>query len=161
MKNNMTREALANERGLTLIEIMVVLAILGIMGTIVAVNLAGQVDQAKADTTMQSINNIEQGLTMFKLRYNRYPNTSEGLGALVNPPVGRNGTQSEPLLKEEPKDGWGAAFQYFSPAQSCSAEYEIRSLGGDSAEGGTGAKADISSCKPSSFVLRDVFTLDQ
>jgi len=135
-----------NERGLTLIEIMVVLTILGIMGTIVAVNVLGSVGDAKASTTVQSIANIEQALTMFKLRYSRYPNGGEGLAALVNPPVAPNGTQSEPLLKEEPKDGWGVAFQYFQPATSCNQPYEIRSLGGDGVEGGSGSNADVSSC---------------
>jgi general secretion pathway protein G len=140
------RRRLADERGLTIMEIMVVIAILGILGTVVAINVLGAVDDAKADTTRQSIATVKQALTMFKLRYNRYPNTSEGLDALLNPPVGNRGEQYEPFLDKEPVDGWGNAFQYFSPGQGCQADFEVRSLGKDGAEGGSGTSADITSC---------------
>jgi len=137
-----------HERGLTLIEIMVVITILGILMTIVGVNVIDQMVQAKIDTTRLEIGNIETSLSMFKIKLGRYPTTSEGLDALLNPPTGNNGQTYQPFLDGTgvPTDAWNNPYMYFAPAQGCQKEYEIRSLGNDSSEGGTGRDADISSC---------------
>lgn len=119
-------------RGFTFLEIIVVVAILGILAAIVVPNFMGGVDQAKVTSTQTSIASIKQQLELYKLDNNRYPSTAQGLKALVekpnSDPVPRKWRQ---YLPEIPKDGWGAEFTYICPAPSNKAPYEIRSYGPD------------------------------
>jgi len=141
------RRALADERGLTLVEILVVLTILGILATLVATNVIGAACEAKADATRVQIADLRSPLTRFHLDHGRYPSTSEGLEALVNPPPGRNGRKFAAYIQGDkaPLDSWGNPFQYFSPGSHGNAPFEMVSLGGDAKEGGEGCDADINS----------------
>lgn len=119
-------------RGFTFLEIIVVVAILGILAAIVIPNFMGGVDQAKEQATTTSIATIKQQLELFKLDNNRYPTTQQGLKALVEKPT------SDPVprkwrqyLPELPKDGWGQEFTYLCPAPNNKAPYEVRSIGAD------------------------------
>ena len=133
-------------RGMTLIEIMVVLTLLGIVMTVLAVNVLGRFEEGKVDAARLQMKNLETSLLNFKLKYSRYPSTSEGLNALVTPPPMKNGRTPGKFMDnpEQLVDPWGSPFQYFSPATSGNHEYEIVSYGSDGQSGGTGPAADLS-----------------
>jgi general secretion pathway protein G len=131
-------------RGMTLIEILVVLVLIGIVLGIVGGNFIGKGEKAKADAAKIEISQIAQTLDLYKLEIGRYPTTQEGLQALVAAPTGVTNWNG-PYWKKTavPKDPWGNEYKYASPAQS--APYEIISLGADGKEGGEGPNKDISS----------------
>ncbi|MDP7110530.1 MAG: type II secretion system major pseudopilin GspG [Myxococcota bacterium] len=139
------RSVVRGESGMTLVEIMVVITILGILMTIVGVAALNRLEEAKVDTTMVQIGNIEGALTQFKVNYGKYPTTGEGLEALINPPASKSGRTFESYLDSEtvPVDAWGNPFLYTSPGSS--RDYEIVSLGADGVEGGEKKNADIKS----------------
>ena len=130
--------------GMTLIEILVVLVLIGIVLGIVGGNFIGKGEKAKADAARIEIGQIGQTLDLYKLEIGRYPTTQEGLQALIAAPAGVTNWNG-PYWKKStvPKDPWGNEYKYVSPAQS--APYEISSLGADGKEGGEGANKDITS----------------
>jgi general secretion pathway protein G len=134
----------ANERGMTLIEILVVLVLLAVIMSVVAGNYLGRGEKAKADAAKIEIGQIGQTLDLYKLEVGRYPTTQEGMQALVSAPTGVNNWNG-PYWKKQtvPKDPWGNEYKYASPAAN--APYEIISLGADGREGGEGPNKDISS----------------
>jgi general secretion pathway protein G len=131
-------------RGMTLIEILVVLVLLAVIMSVVAGNYLGRGEKAKADAAKIEIGQISQTLDLYKLEIGRYPTTQEGLQALISAPAGV-ANWNGPYWKKQsvPKDPWGTEYKYVSPAQS--APYEIISLGADAKEGGEGPNKDISS----------------
>ncbi len=139
------RSLVRGQAGMTLVEIMVVITILGILMTIVGVAALNRLEEARVDTTIVQIGNIEGALTQYKVNYGKYPTTAEGLEALINPPADKHGRTRESYLDSDtvPVDAWGNPFRYTSPGSS--RDYEIVSLGADSAEGGEKKNADIKS----------------
>ena len=134
----------ARERGMTLIEILVVLVLLAVIMSVVAGNYLGRGEKAKADAAKIEIGQISQTLDLYKLEVGRYPTTSEGLQALVSAPSGVNNWNGPYWKKQSvPKDPWGNEYKYTAPAAS--APYEILSYGADGKEGGDGPNKDISS----------------
>jgi len=133
-------------RGMTLIEILVVLVLIGIVLGIVGGNFIGRGEKAKADAAKVEIGQIAQALDLYKLEVGRYPTTQEGLQALVSAPTG-TGNWNGPYWKKAalPKDPWNNEYRYVSPAQN--APFEIISLGADGKEGGEGVEKDISSLR--------------
>ena len=131
------------QAGMTLIEILVVLVLIGIVLGIVGGNFIGKGEKAKADAAKIEIGQIGQTLDLYKLEIGRYPTTQEGLQALISAPAGVNNWNG-PYWKRStlPRDPWGSEYKYASPAQS--APYEIISLGADGKEGGDGPNKDIS-----------------
>jgi general secretion pathway protein G len=120
---------------MSLVEIMVVIAIIGVLMTVVAVNVVGYLDEANVDATKIQMKNMEQALTTFAAKHRgKFPTTGEGLDAAKK--FFPNNTV--------PTDAWGNAFQYTSPGRNGS-PYEILSLGKDGKDGGEEANADISS----------------
>jgi general secretion pathway protein G len=130
--------------GMTLIEILVVLVLIGIVLGIVGGNFIGRGEKAKADAAKIEIGQIGQSLDLFKLEVGRYPSSQEGLQALVSAPAGV-ANWNGPYWKKTtlPKDPWGNEYKYSSPGQS--GAYDILSYGADGKEGGEGANKDISS----------------
>jgi general secretion pathway protein G len=131
-------------RGMTLIEILVVLVLIGIVLGIVGGNFIGKGEKAKADAAKIEIGQISQALDLYKLEIGRYPTTQEGLQALIAAPSGVSNWNG-PYWKRSsvPKDPWGNEYKYIAPAQN--APYEIISLGADGKEGGEGPNKDLSS----------------
>lgn len=119
-------------RGMTLLEIMIVIAILGLIATVVVVGVMNQFENAKIKTARLKIKELQKALDLYRVDQNEYPSQSQGLQALLNPPGGMN-----PYLtaKELPKDPWGQQFVYYYPARSGGAGYEILSKGPDGQEG--------------------------
>jgi general secretion pathway protein G len=104
-----------SQAGFTLIEIMVVVVILGILASIVVPRLIGREEQAKRTSSAVQIKNFEEALSLFKLDNGFYPDTEQGLQALVSPPT--NGREARNwreggYLKKVPKDPWGNAYIY-------------------------------------------------
>lgn len=136
----------AKQAGFTLIEVMVVLAIIGGMLALVAGNVIGNAGEARIKTTTSQIKLIENSLDLYKLDNYTYPTTDQGLEALITKPSGSpepKNWKSGGYLKggKLPKDAWGNEFVYFYESGS----YEILSLGADGQEGGEEELGDISS----------------
>jgi general secretion pathway protein G len=125
------------EAGFTLVELMVVIVIIGLLATIVAINVLPSGDQARVTRAKADISTIQSGLDLYRLQNGRYPTSSEGLGALIQP--------GGAFLKGSgvPKDPWGRDYLYASPGQH--GEADIWSLGADGKEGGEDNNADIGS----------------
>ena len=128
--------------GMTLIEILVVLVLIGIVLGIVGGNFIGKGEKAKGDAAKIEIGQIGQTLDLYKLEIGRYPTTQEGMQALISAPPGATNWNGPYWKKSSvPKDPWGNEYKYVAPAQS--APYEIISLGADGKEGGEGPNKDI------------------
>jgi general secretion pathway protein G len=130
------RAAASSQRGMSLVEIMVVIAIIGVLMTVVAVNVLGALDRANADATKIQIKKIDEVLTMYAAKHKgKFPGTSEGLAA----------AKKYFPNSEVPTDAWGNSFQYYSPGTHGDNQYELVSLGKDGREGGEDANSDIKS----------------
>lgn len=135
-----------NEKGFTLIEIMVVIVILAMLAALVGPRIMGRSDDAKIADAKVQIKNIETGLKLYKLDNGVYPTTDQGLQALVEKPsVGQppKNYRAEGYLesKKIPKDPWGNDYVYLAPGEH--GDYDLCSLGADGAKGGEGKNADI------------------
>lgn len=130
--------------GMTLIEILVVLVLIGIVMGVVGSNFIGKGEKAKRDAAKIEIGQIGQTLDLYKIETGRYPSTQDGLQALIRAPSGVSNWNG-PYWKKTtvPKDPWGNEYKYSSPGRS--GPFDIVSLGADGKEGGEGVNADISS----------------
>lgn len=137
-----SRRSKAAEGGFTLVELLVVLAILTLLAGLVGPRLLGQLGGAKSKTAAVQISDLEKALEIYKLDVGRFPTTNEGLEALVKRP-GTVGGWNGPYLKGSsvPVDPWGNVYKYANPGPN--GGLEILSLGGDGAPGGEGENADI------------------
>ena len=133
-----------SQLGFTLIEVMVVIAIIGIMATLIVPQIMSKPNEARVIAAKQDISSIVQALKLYRLDNSRYPTTEQGLSALVAKPT------SEPIpqnwkpngyVDRLPKDPWGFAYQYSNPGTR--AEIDVFSLGADNKPGGTGVDADL------------------
>jgi general secretion pathway protein G len=135
-----------NQKGFTLIEIMVVVVILSILAAIVVPRLLSRPEEAKRTKAQVDIKNIEEALGLFKLDNGYYPSTEQGLQALVTKPdVGKIPTKfpDKGYLKKVPLDPWGNPYVYLSPGVH--GDFDIISYGADGEQGGSGKNADINS----------------
>ncbi len=130
-------------RGFTLLELLVVLAILGLLAGLVGPKVLNQFGGAKAKAAAIQIADFDKTLELFKLDVGRFPTTDEGLDALVKRPGTVNGWNGPYIKGELPKDPWGSPYRYVNPGPNGGPE--IVSLGSDAAPGGDGEAADIRS----------------
>ncbi|GGE42841.1 type II secretion system protein GspG [Marinicauda pacifica] len=133
-----------SERGVTLTEMMVVIVIIGLLSTIVVVNVLPLLGGAREDKVRADLATLEGSLTTFYATYGRYPSTDEGLEALVNPPEDDRVSAryaEEGFIQRLPDDPWGNAYQYLSPGEH--GRFDVYSLGADGRPGGEGDNADI------------------
>ena len=130
------------ERGMTLIEILVVLVLIAIVMGIVGGNFIGQGEEAKRKAAAIEIGQIGQALDLYKLEIGRYPTTQEGLQSLITAPTGP-ANWNGPYWKKAtlPKDPWTNEYKYTSPGAK--GAYDIISFGADGKEGGEGPAKDI------------------
>ncbi len=132
------------EAGFTLLELLVVLAILGLLAAIVAPQVLKYLSQGKTQTARVQIQNVVAALELYKLDVGHYPTQAEGLNALVTAPPSEPGWNGPYLRKESAlKDPWGEIYIYKIPGQH--GEFDVYSLGSDKAEGGTGEAQDVGS----------------
>lgn len=134
------RQALnRSARAFSLIEITVVLALVGVLASIVTVNVRQHLITGKQNAVKAEMSAIMTALETFYTMQGRYPTNEEGLQLLASKPA----TGGEALLKHLPRDPWGREYQYNNPGQT--EPFELICFGADGEEGGDGADADISS----------------
>jgi|GraSoiStandDraft_34_1057297.scaffolds.fasta_scaffold547981_2 general secretion pathway protein G len=135
---------LHHEHGFTLVELLVVLAILGLLVAIAAPQVMRQLGGAKSETAGIQIEKLGGVLDLYRLEVGAYPTSSEGLNALVDRPVSVP-TWNGPYLKNSASliDPWGRPYQYRSPGDH--GTYDLWTLGADGKPGGDGENRDVSS----------------
>lgn len=137
----LTARALS-QRGFTLIEIMVVVVILGILAALIAPNVISRIDDAQVVKVQQDIRAMESALKLYRLDNFRYPETEEGLDALVTPPQDPNARwPAGGYLDRLPKDPWDREYVYLHPGNQ--GEFDIYTLGRDGQQGGDGLDSDV------------------
>ena len=140
MKINKKQKEL--RKGFSLIEILVVLFIIGLLTTIVAVNVLPSQDKAMVSKAKVDIAILGGALEMYRLENYRYPNTEEGLKFLLNPDENNfNTANNQGYIKSLPKDPWGNDYIFLNPGEY--GEYDLFSLGADGQSGGEGLNQDI------------------
>jgi general secretion pathway protein G len=132
-----------SNQGFTLLEIIVVVAIIAILAAYIAPKVAGRVDDARISKAKSDIRVLESSLELYKLDNFVYPSADQGLDALVNKPSGENARnwREGGYIKKLTKDPWGNEYGYVYPGSN--GEFDIFSLGTDAAVGGEGEAADI------------------
>ena len=126
-------------KAFSLVELMVVIVIIGLLASVVTMNVRGYLIKAKQNIARQEIATIVHGLETFYATYGRYPTNEEGLAILTR----KTEKLPEPILDGEPLDPWKRPYQYNSPGTN--GPYEVICYGADGREGGTGVNADIRS----------------
>ncbi len=139
----------SNQKGFTLIELMVVIVILGLLAGILMPKFLGRTEQARRTKATVQIRNIESALRLFKLDNGFYPSTEQGLEALISEPtvgeIPKHWKEGGYMEKGKvPLDPWKNPFQYISPGIN-NFDYDLSSLGADEEVGGEGRYADINS----------------
>lgn len=130
----------SGEAGFSLMELLVVLAIMGLLAALVTPRVMGALTKAKSQTTATQIDQLGAALDFFKVDNGRYPTSEEGLKALIEAPSGLATWNGPYLAKPQvPEDAWKRAFHYGTDGDG----YDLYSLGADGRAGGTGANADI------------------
>jgi general secretion pathway protein G len=121
----------ASERGMSLVEVMVVVVIMGLVASVVGVAVFNALGKAQRDTAKNQISQLADALDMYKLNYRKYPSTGEGLQSLAQ---SRGGTP--PVMESVPKDPWGNDYVYIFPGQRNTNSFDLMSYGADGAQGG-------------------------
>ena len=139
----LTRSRFAlNQAGMTLIEIMIVLAIVGGLLTVLGQNVMGRFDKARVNNTKIHMKELQKQLDLYNSDCGAYPTTDQGLAALTKSP-GEDACPNwgpDPYIKKAPKDQWNRDYIYESDGSTVS----LKSLGKDGKEGGDSFAADIS-----------------
>lgn len=133
-----------SQAGFTLIEIMVVIAIIGILATLIVPKIMGRPDEARVTAAKHDLATISQALKLYRLDIGRYPTTEQGLKALVerpsSDPVPQN-WKNGGYLDRLPNDPWGNPYQYANPGTK--GEVDLFSYGADGKPGGAALDADL------------------
>ena len=132
-------------KGFTLIELMAVLVILGILATIVVVNVSPVFQRANLEKIKADFAQTTKALEIYKFNELTYPTTSQGLESLTTPHSELNNPFLFPdggYISAIPKDPWGREYLYVYPPQK-SSNFDLYTLGADGVEGGTGEDTDI------------------
>jgi general secretion pathway protein G len=140
----MTRKppASRDDAGFTLLEMLVVLAIMAMLAAIVAPQVLRYLGSSRTQTAKVQIQNITAALELYRLDVGRYPSTEEGLASLVTAPSSATGWNGPYLQRSSAlKDPWDQSYLYRNPGQH--GEVDVYSLGSDKAEGGTGEAKDV------------------
>ncbi|GAB3248375.1 type II secretion system protein GspG [Chitinimonas naiadis] len=130
--------------GFTLIEILVVIAILAILGALVVPKIMSRPDEARVVAAKQDVQALVQSLKLYKLDNGVYPSTEQGLKALVEKPTaGQIPNNWKSYLDKLPRDPWGHDYVFLNPG--IKGEIDVMSYGADGQTGGEGHDADIGS----------------
>lgn len=132
------------ERGITLVEMIVVLTIIAIVAAVIIPNVIGRPDEARVTVAAADMQSISSALKIYRLDNKTYPTTGQGLAALVEKPASQplpSNWHEEGYLPQAPVDPWGNPFIYRSPGEN--APFDLISLGADGKPGGEGIDADL------------------
>lgn len=127
--------------GFTLMELLVVLAILGLLMGLVGPQVLNQLGGAKVKTAALQIKDIEQAMEMYKLDVGRFPTTDQGLVALVEKPANAAGWNGPYLKSKVPQDPWKKDYHYKYPGDH--GELDIYTYGQNGTPGGDGEDSDV------------------
>jgi len=144
MKKIPGEQSRSNEKGFTLIEIIVVMVMIVLLASLVGPKLFPKLGKGKQSAAKAQISLIEQALDQFRLDVGRYPTTQEGLNALVTNP-GVSKWEGSYLRKGLPADPWDRPYQYTCPGSN--GEFDLFSYGRDGKPDGEGEDADVVSWK--------------
>jgi general secretion pathway protein G len=133
--------SLRRTQGFTLLELLVVMVIIGLLAGYVGPKYFAQIGKSEIKAARAQIDSLEKALDQYRLDAGRYPNTEQGLAALMRQPAGESRWQGPYLKKEVPADPWGAPYQYRQPGEH--GEFDLYSFGKDGKAGGEGENADI------------------
>jgi len=136
-----------SQAGVTLIEMLVVVTIIGLFIALVGPKLWSHVDEAKITAARTQIDNFQAALGAYKLDTGTFPTTEQGLIALRVKPADAPQWNGPYLPKDVPKDPWGMDYIYRFPGEHGGDEPDIICLGADRQPGGEGINADIVSWK--------------
>lgn len=134
-----------NQKGFTLIEMLIVMVILGLLAALVGPRMFGKVGKSKQKSAKTQISLFETALDTYRLDVGKYPTTEMGLNALRDRPEGVEKWEGPYLPKEIPMDPWGHAYEYRSPGEH--GDFDILSYGADGNPGGEDEDQDIVSWK--------------
>lgn len=134
---------LKRDEGYTLTEILVVMAIIGLIAAVLTPGLIGQLGRARSKSAQMQLETVAAAVETFRSDVGRYPSDSEGLDALLTEPGGVEGWTG-PYLKstKSTKDPWGNNLQYRQVGNGRS--FTVSSYGADGGNGGTGLDKDLS-----------------
>jgi general secretion pathway protein G len=132
------------QRGFTLLELLVVMAIIGMLASYVGPKYFSQLGQSEHKVARAQVEALARALDTYRLDVGRYPNNAEGLASLVKRPASAGTRWNGPYLsKTVPLDPWGQPYRYRNPGTQ-GREIDVGSLGSDTQPGGAGPAADIS-----------------
>ncbi len=137
------KQKFRRQAGFTLMELLVVLAILGLLMGLVGPQVLNQLSGAKLKTAAIQIKDLEQALEMYKLDVGRFPTTDQGLAALSNKPSNASGWNGPYLKSRVPQDPWKTDYHYKYPGEH--GDLDIYTYGQDGTPGGDGEDSDVSS----------------
>jgi len=146
MSQMQTNRRIRSRRGFTLIEILVVVAVLSVLAALVAPNVFGHLGTAKDAAARSQMEMLGAALDAYRLDNGRYPTTAQGLEALRTEPTiePRPRNWRGPYLRRDvPLDPWGNPYVYLAPGEANPNGYDLMSLGADGQPGGEGEDADI------------------
>ena len=129
MQENKNTPGKAAARGMSLLEIMVVITLIGLVTAAVGVAVMNQLEKGQMDTARNQAYEIGKSIELYKLQNAGYPSTAQGLDALVNPPKGK------PIMERVPQDPWGNDYIYVVPGAKNTLKFDVRSKGPDGVEG--------------------------
>ena len=142
----------ARRAGFTLVEILVVIAIISLLAGVVLLNIAPQIGMGSQAAAKAQIQVLSSAATTYRMAHGRYPTQPQGLDALVRKPTQEPIPENYPdggylSGRTVPLDPWKRAYLYLIPGRQ-NEPFEILSYGADGEPGGTGAEADVSSSNP-------------
>jgi len=136
-----SRLRLRSQAGVTLLELLVVMVIIGLLAGYVGPKYFAQIGKSEIKTAKAQIDSLDKALAQYRIDTGHYPSTEQGLAALVTRPQNEPKWDGPYLTKGLPADPWGNPYQYKSPGEH--GDVDILSFGKDGQPGGTGENADI------------------
>jgi general secretion pathway protein G len=148
MMKNFKGRNVRYEDGFTLIEVLVVIAVISVLAALVAPNVFGHLGTAKDAAARSQIEMLSAALDAYRMDNGKYPTSDQGLGALVEAPsngIRPSNWRGPYLRKGVPSDPWQNPYIYRAPGEQSRSGFDLLSYGSDGKPGGTGDAADITS----------------
>ena len=131
----------SQNRGFTLLELLVVMVIIGLLASYVGPRYFSQIGRSEIKTTRAQIDAIQKALEQYRIDNGHYPSSEQGLSALDKAPANEPNWSGPYMAKRLPPDPWGKPYQYRNPGRN--GDFDLYSFGKDGREGGEGEAADI------------------